>query len=78
MNFNDWLDSERGRLVLVANHFKVTPSAVSQWKDDGVPAARMLAVSLLTGGVVSVEEMLRFLVERKSAPVGALEDGGTA
>ena len=78
MNFNDWLDSERGRVAMVAEHFGITSGAVSQWKDEGVPVGRILDVSLLTCGVVSPEEMLKFRNERRAAPVGALEERGTA
>jgi len=58
MNLNDWLDNEVGRSARLANHFGVTPSAVTQWRSNGVPVERMKAVRDLTGGEVSIEEML--------------------
>lgn len=59
MDFPNWLDAERGRQTRVAEHFNVTPSAVSQWRQNGVPPDNMLAVRDFTGGEVTLEEMLR-------------------
>lgn len=58
MNLNQWLDNEVGRSAHLAKHFGVTPSAVTQWRSNGVPVERMKAVRDLTGGEVSIEEML--------------------
>lgn len=58
MRFDDWLDAERGRLTKVAAHFEVSPSAVSQWRVNGVPVDSMLALYEFTGKEVSLEEML--------------------
>lgn len=58
MNFSQWLDEEEGRLTAVAAHFKVTKSAVSQWRTKGIPSDRMMDVRGLTAGRVSLEEML--------------------
>lgn len=58
MNFNDWLDAERGRASKVAEHFGVTLSAVSQWKTNGVPVEKMLDVHELSERQVSLEELL--------------------
>ena len=58
MNLPTWLDADRGRLTALAAHFDLTPSAVSQWRTNGVPPARMKAVRDFTGGVVSLDEML--------------------
>lgn len=49
MTFPDWLDAERGRLKSVADHFGVSPSAVSQWRTNGVPRNLMRDVRDLTG-----------------------------
>lgn len=57
MDFPTWLDAERGRASRVAAHFKVSISAVTQWRDK-VPPDRMLALRQLTGGEVTLEEML--------------------
>lgn len=58
MNLPDWLDAERGRLTLLAAHFDLTQSAISQWRVNGVPPGRMKAVRDFSGGLVSLDEML--------------------
>lgn len=58
MNLSAWLDSDRGRLTAMAQHFELTQSAISQWRDKGVPRARMKAVRDFTGGAVSLDDML--------------------
>lgn len=67
MDFPDWLDAERGRLKRVAEHFKVSPSAVSQWRSNGVPVDNILDVHKLTAGSVSVEAMLQRPVTKDAA-----------
>lgn len=64
MTFSEWIESKRGRLSEVAEHFDVSLSAVTQWKTNGVPIDRMFAVRELSGGVVSIDDM----VASKSAP----------
>lgn len=58
MNLNQWLDAETGRSARLAEHFNVTPSAVTQWRSNGVPVDRMKAVRDFTANAVTVEEML--------------------
>ena len=58
MDLPTWLDADRGRLTALAAHFSLTQSAVSQWRTNGVPPARMKAVREFTGGDVSLDEML--------------------
>jgi hypothetical protein len=58
MTFIDWLDGERGRPTLVAAHFGVSISAITQWRTNGVPVDRMLEVRALSGGAVSLDEMV--------------------
>jgi DNA-binding transcriptional regulator YdaS (Cro superfamily) len=58
MNLTEWLDAEKGRAASLADHFGVTPAAVSQWKHNGVPLAHMKAVRDFTSGVVTLEEMV--------------------
>jgi hypothetical protein len=58
MKLTDWLDADRGRLTAMAAHFDLTQSAVSQWRDNGVPRARMKAVREFTGGEVPLDDML--------------------
>jgi DNA-binding transcriptional regulator YdaS (Cro superfamily) len=57
MKLDQWLDAERGRMSLMAKHFGVTVSAVSQWK-SGVPPAQMKAVRDFTEGAVTLEDMV--------------------
>lgn len=59
MTFTEWIEAERGRLTQVAERFGITKSAVSQWQANGVPIDRIIDVRDLTGGAVSVEEMLQ-------------------
>jgi len=58
MNLNQWLDAETGRSARLAEHFNVTPSAVTQWRTNGVPVDRMKSVRDFTANAVTVEEML--------------------
>lgn len=58
MTLIDWLDADRGRLTALAAHFGLTQSAVSQWRTNGVPTARMKAVRDFTDGAVTLDEML--------------------
>lgn len=58
MKFAEWLDEERGRTKRVADHFGITQGAVSQWRADGVPLARMREVRDISGGLVPLEDML--------------------
>lgn len=58
MRFDDWLDAERGRLKRVAEHFGVSPSAVSQWRANGVPVDNILPLHEFTGKEVSLEDLV--------------------
>ena len=58
MTFIDWLDAEKGRAAFLAEHFNITPSAVSQWRDNGVPVNKMKEIRDLTGGAVTLDDML--------------------
>ena len=57
MKLPDWLDAEKGRTKAVADHFGVSLSAVTQWR-EGVPRERMRGLFALTEGAVSYEDML--------------------
>lgn len=58
MKFSQWLDGEVGRSSRIAQHFGVTPSAVTQWRTNGVPIDSMKEVRSFTNDEVSLEEML--------------------
>lgn len=68
MRFPAWLDAEVGRASKTAAHFKVTISAVSQWRTNGVPVDRMLAVRDFTAGEVTLEDMLAPAEEPANTP----------
>jgi DNA-binding transcriptional regulator YdaS (Cro superfamily) len=52
----------------MALRFGITLSAVSQWRDNGVPVDRMAEVSQITGGQVTIEDMV---IERSARKVAA-------
>lgn len=54
----EWLEDEPGRAAALAERFKVSRGAVSQWKTNGVPLAHMKAVRDFTKGVVTLEKMV--------------------
>ena len=58
MTFTEWLEAESGRAAAVAEHFRKTPAAISQWKSNGVPVKLMKEVRSLIGGAVSLDEMV--------------------
>jgi DNA-binding transcriptional regulator YdaS (Cro superfamily) len=58
MDLTTWLEAEKGRSAALADHFNVSPAAVSQWKKNGVPLDNMKAVRDFTGGAVTLEEMV--------------------
>lgn len=57
MNYRDWARDNRRLLAALANSFPVTPSAVHQWRRNGVPIDRMEGVRKFTGRQVSIAEM---------------------
>ena len=58
MNIKSWLEAEKGRAMALSRHFGLTPSAVSQWKTNGVPRRLMRDVLSYTGGIVSLNDMV--------------------
>lgn len=58
MDLDQWLDAEKGRANRLARHFSLTKGAVSQWRTNGVPRARMLEVRQFTKGAVPLEGMM--------------------
>jgi len=58
MDLVTWLDAEKGRTTAMAVHFGVTPAAVTQWRTNGVPVAKMKEVREITGGAVTLDEMV--------------------
>ena len=60
MKIKDWLEQEQGRAMALSRHFGLTPSAISQWKGNGVPRRLMRDVLAFTGGVVSLNDMVPY------------------
>jgi len=58
MTFTEWLDGEHGRSTRIAERFKVSRSAVSQWRANGVPRDLILDIHEFTEREVSVEELV--------------------
>ncbi len=73
MDFPSWLDGDRGRLTALAAHFGLTQSAVSQWRTNGVPPARMKAVRDFSGGAVTLDDMLPDPLRPDAGPCPAAE-----
>lgn len=59
MDLKTWLDAERGRYTELAHHLDVTVGRVSQMADHGVPPKFMLRIRDLSGGAVTLEEMVQ-------------------
>lgn len=66
MKLHDWLNDEQGRAKRLADLFKVTPAAVSQWRVKGAPASYLRAISEFSGGEVTVEDLLADIEQRRS------------
>lgn len=58
MTLREWLEAESGRNKALAEFFAVTPSAVTQWLDNGIPRHRMIQIRDYTKGKVTLEDML--------------------
>lgn len=74
MNFSDWLKAENGRYRALSERFGVTVQAISQWRHNGVPRDKIIAMRDFTGGEVTLEEMLQPTAEAEVAD----GEGGTA
>lgn len=59
LSFPAWLDAEKGRATRIAEHFKVTRSAVSQWRTNGIPVHYILDLHALIGGDVPLDALVR-------------------
>ena len=70
MRFTDWLDAEPGRNKLVAEHFGLTPSAITHWR-RAVPRSRMRELHALTQGAVDFAGML----PRSRGPAASMDFG---
>ena len=69
MELHDWLDADenRGRAAWLAEQLGCSKAAVSLWRDQGVPMPRMAAISDLTAGAVTPDDMLRHALKCRTA-----------
>jgi DNA-binding transcriptional regulator YdaS (Cro superfamily) len=74
MKFDDWLDAERGRLTKLAEHFGVSPSAVSQWRVNGVPVDNIMAVHEFTDRQVTLQDLIVRPSARNDAASGSTQE----
>lgn len=58
MTFDQWLDEEKGRATMLSKHFGVRLQAVWEWRTNGVPRDKILAVHELTRRRVSLRALL--------------------
>jgi hypothetical protein len=67
MELHQWLDAEPGRATWLAENLDRSKTAVSLWRDEGVPMLLMKRVEELTGGVVTCSAMFEHAVRCKTA-----------
>lgn len=73
MDLHTWLDlpENHGKAVWLAEQLDRSKTAVSLWRDVGVPLPLIPQVSKLTNGVVTEEAMLRHALTCKTASKAA-------
>jgi hypothetical protein len=71
MDLHDWLDAESGRASKLAAALRRSKTAVSLWREAGVPLGLMPFIAEWTQGVVSEEEMLRHALRCRAKPAAA-------
>jgi len=71
MDLHVWLDGEKGRAAALAEHLDVSRTAVSLWRDNGVPMPHMPAIVAFTGGKVTVEAMANHAIACRLASLAA-------
>ena len=59
MKFQDWVNEQRGRSLVVARALGVSPPVVSDWVTGkkAIPASHCKAITRLSEGLVSCQEM---------------------
>jgi hypothetical protein len=58
MDLHTWLDGDKGRATWLAEQLGRSKTAVSLWRNEGVPLALIPRIAELIGGAVTVEAML--------------------
>lgn len=75
MELHEWLDKPEnsGKAAWLASQLSRSKAAVSLWRTEGVPMPLMHHVSALSGGVVTIKDMLQHALACKTskpAPAG--------
>lgn len=75
MDLHTWLDlpGNDGKAAWLAGELSRSRAAVSLWRESGVPLPLMPRIAQLSGGVVTVEAMLRHALSKKLAPKRSIE-----
>lgn len=70
MDLHQWLDipRNRGKAQELAQHLGVHKTAVSLWRDNGVPLDRMAEVSRFSKGVVKIKDMVEHAMAARAKP----------
>jgi len=70
MELHEWLDKPEndGKATWLAGQLDRSKTAVSLWRDQGVPLPLIPKVAALTGGTVTEEAMLKHALRCKVAP----------
>lgn len=65
MELKSWLEAESGRSAKLAEQIGRSKTAISLWKDAGVPLGCIPAVARLTGYAVTEGELLRHAMDAR-------------
>lgn len=70
MELHQWLDKpeNEGKATWLAGQLDRSKTAVSLWREQGVPLPLIPRIVALTGGEVTEDAMLRHALRCKSAP----------
>lgn len=58
MTLHEWLDANPGKASWLADQVNRSKTAVSLWRNEGVPLPLIPRIAELTGGAVTQEAML--------------------
>jgi hypothetical protein len=70
MELHQWLDKpeNEGKATWLAGQLDRSKTAVSLWREQGVPLPLIPRIAELTGGAVTTEAMLQHAMRCKAAP----------
>ena len=66
MDLHTWLDENKGRAAWLAEQLGRSKTAVSLWRDQGVPLPLIPKVAALTENAVTAEAMLLHAMQCKT------------